>query len=137
MRVLEHCEACHAPCGGWTVTRSMRRVANATLLRFDRYDEPPDSRTEEADKRLAELRKMNAKTFEKAVRARASRKEERLEQPIKRSHRRRRSKRKRPKKRPKTRGSTRGPRGFEPKRAKRFRRWPKNLQPRQLQAHGR
>jgi hypothetical protein len=24
----------------------MRRVANATLLRFDRYDEPPDSRTE-------------------------------------------------------------------------------------------
>ena len=46
MRVFEHCEACPAPCGGGTVTRSMRRVANATLLRFDRYDEPPDSRTE-------------------------------------------------------------------------------------------
>jgi hypothetical protein len=28
----------------------MRRVANATLrLRFDRYDEPPDSRTETPD----------------------------------------------------------------------------------------
>ena len=38
---FEHCEACPAPCGGGTVTRSMRRVANATLLRFDRYDEPP------------------------------------------------------------------------------------------------
>ena len=43
MRVFEHCEACPAPCGGGTVTRLMRRVANATLLRFDRYDEPPDS----------------------------------------------------------------------------------------------
>ena len=43
MRVFEHCEACPAPYGGGTVTRSMRRVANATLLRFDRYDEPPDS----------------------------------------------------------------------------------------------
>ena len=42
MRVFEHCEACPAPCGGGTVTRSMRRVANATLLRFDRYDEPPE-----------------------------------------------------------------------------------------------
>jgi hypothetical protein len=39
--VRQHCEACTAPCGGGTVTRSMRRVANATLLRFDRYDEPP------------------------------------------------------------------------------------------------
>ena len=45
MRVFEHCEACSTPCGGGTVTRSMRRVANATLLRFDRYDEPPDSGT--------------------------------------------------------------------------------------------
>ena len=44
MRVFEHCRACHAPCGGGIVTRSMRRVANATLLRFDRYNEPPDSR---------------------------------------------------------------------------------------------
>ena len=44
MLVFEHCEACPAPCGGGTVTRSMRRVANATLLRFDRYDvdEPPE-----------------------------------------------------------------------------------------------
>ena len=42
-----HCGACPAPCGGGTVTRSMGRVANATLLRFDRYDEPPDSRTAE------------------------------------------------------------------------------------------
>ena len=33
MRVLEHFEACPAPCGGGTVTRSMRRVANATLYR--------------------------------------------------------------------------------------------------------
>ena len=41
MRVFEHCEACPAPCGGGTVTRSMRRVANATLLRFDRYNDPP------------------------------------------------------------------------------------------------
>ena len=49
MRVLEHCEACHALCGGGTVTRSMRRVANATLVRFDRYNEPPDSRTETPD----------------------------------------------------------------------------------------
>ena len=46
MRVFEHCEACPAPHGGKTVTRSMRRFANATLLRFDRYDAPPDSRTE-------------------------------------------------------------------------------------------
>jgi hypothetical protein len=38
MRVFEHCEVCSAPCGGGTVTRSMRRVANATLLRFDRYE---------------------------------------------------------------------------------------------------
>jgi hypothetical protein len=36
MRVFEHCGACPAPCGGGTVTRSMRRVANATLLQFDR-----------------------------------------------------------------------------------------------------
>ena len=43
MRVFEHCEARTAPCGGETLTRSMRRVANATLLRFDRYNEPPDS----------------------------------------------------------------------------------------------
>jgi hypothetical protein len=49
MRVFEHCEACPAPCGGGAVTRSTRRVANATLLRFDRYDEPPDSRTETPD----------------------------------------------------------------------------------------
>ena len=49
MRVFEHCEACLAPCGGVTLIRSMRRVANATLLRFDRYDEPPDSRTETPD----------------------------------------------------------------------------------------
>ena len=50
MRVFEHCEACPAPCGGGTVTRSMRRrVANATLLRFDCYDEPPDSCTETPD----------------------------------------------------------------------------------------
>ena len=41
LRVFEHFEACPAPCGGGTVTRSMRRVANATLLRFDRYDELP------------------------------------------------------------------------------------------------
>ena len=40
MQVFEHCEACPAPFGGGTLTRSMRRVANATLLRFDRYDEP-------------------------------------------------------------------------------------------------
>ena len=46
MLVFEHCEACPAPCGGGTVTRSMGRVANATLLRFGRYDESPDSRTE-------------------------------------------------------------------------------------------
>ena len=49
MRVFEHCEACPAPRSGGTVTRLMRRVANATLLRFDRYDEPPDSRTETPD----------------------------------------------------------------------------------------
>ena len=49
MRVFEHCEACPAPCGGGTVTRLMRRLANATLLRFDRYDEPPDPRTETPD----------------------------------------------------------------------------------------
>ena len=49
LRVFEHFEACPAPWGGGTVTRSMRRVANATLLRFDRYDEPPDSRTETPD----------------------------------------------------------------------------------------
>ena len=49
MRVFEHGEACPAPPGGGTVTRSMRRVANATLLRLDRYDEPPDSRTETPD----------------------------------------------------------------------------------------
>ena len=48
-RLFEHCEACTAPCCGGTVTRSMRRVANATLLRFGRYDEPPDSRTETPD----------------------------------------------------------------------------------------
>ena len=46
MRVFEHYEACPAPCGGETVTRSMRRVANATLLQFDRYAEPPDSRSQ-------------------------------------------------------------------------------------------
>ena len=46
MRVFEHFEAFRAPRGGGTVTRSMRRVANATLLQFDRYNEPPDSRTE-------------------------------------------------------------------------------------------
>ena len=40
MREFEQYETCPAPCGGGTVTRSMRRVANATLLRFDRYDEP-------------------------------------------------------------------------------------------------
>ena len=44
LRVFEHFEACPAPCDGGTVPRSMRRVANATLLRFDRYDAPPDSR---------------------------------------------------------------------------------------------
>jgi hypothetical protein len=49
MRVFEHCEACLAPCGGVTLTRSMRRVANATLLRFNRYDEPLDLRTETPD----------------------------------------------------------------------------------------
>ena len=49
MRVFERVEACTAPCGGGTVTRSMRRVANATLLRFDRYNEPPDSSTETPD----------------------------------------------------------------------------------------
>jgi hypothetical protein len=49
MRVLEHCEACPAPFGGGTVTGSMRRVANATLSRFDRYNEPPDLRTETPD----------------------------------------------------------------------------------------
>ena len=49
MRVFEHCEACPAPCGGGTLTRSMRRVANATLLRFNRYDEPLDLRTETPD----------------------------------------------------------------------------------------
>ena len=49
MRVFEHCEACPAPCGGGTVTRLMRRVANATLLRFDRYNELPDSRIETPD----------------------------------------------------------------------------------------
>jgi hypothetical protein len=37
MRVFEHCEACPAPCGGGLLTQSMRRVANATLLRFGRY----------------------------------------------------------------------------------------------------
>ena len=41
MRVFEHCEAFPAPCGGGTVTRSMRRVANATLLRFDRVTTSP------------------------------------------------------------------------------------------------
>ena len=46
---FEHCEACHIPWGGVTVTRSMRRVANATLLRFDRYDVPLDLRTETPD----------------------------------------------------------------------------------------
>ena len=46
MRVFEHCEARSVPCGGGTVTRSMRRDANATPLQFDRYDKPPDSRTE-------------------------------------------------------------------------------------------
>ena len=46
MRVFEHCEACPPPYDGGTVTRSMRQVANATLLRIDRYNEPPDSRTE-------------------------------------------------------------------------------------------
>ena len=49
LRVFEHCEARSVPCGGGTVTRSMRRDANATLIRFDRYDEPPDSRTETPD----------------------------------------------------------------------------------------
>ena len=49
MRAFEHCEACHTPWGGVTVTRSMRRVANATLLRFDRYDVALDSRTETPD----------------------------------------------------------------------------------------
>ena len=49
MRVFEHCEACLASCGGVTVTRSMKRVANATLLRFNRYVEPPDLRTETPD----------------------------------------------------------------------------------------
>ena len=49
MRAFEHCEACHTPCGGVTITRSMRRVANATLLRFDRYDVALDSRTETPD----------------------------------------------------------------------------------------
>ena len=49
MRVFEHCAACPAPCGVGTVTRLMRRVANGTLLRFDHYDEPPDSRTETPD----------------------------------------------------------------------------------------
>ena len=34
MRVFEHCEAYLAPCGGVTVTRSMKRVANATRYRF-------------------------------------------------------------------------------------------------------
>jgi hypothetical protein len=33
MRVFEHCEACFAPCGGGTVTRSMRRVAHPTRYR--------------------------------------------------------------------------------------------------------
>ena len=46
MRVFEHCEAFLASCGGVTVTQSMRRVADATLLRFDRYDEPPDSHSD-------------------------------------------------------------------------------------------
>ena len=49
MRVFEHCEAFLAPCGGGTLTRSMRRLANATLLRFDCYNDPPDSRTEAPD----------------------------------------------------------------------------------------
>ena len=49
LRVFEHFEACPAPCGGGTLTRSMRRLANATLLRFGCYDEPPDSRTETPD----------------------------------------------------------------------------------------
>ena len=49
MRVFEHCEAWPAPYGGGTVIRSMRRVANATLVRFDRYNEPPGSRTETPD----------------------------------------------------------------------------------------
>ena len=40
-RCLEHFEACPAPCGGGSHNRSMKRVANATLLRFDRYNEPP------------------------------------------------------------------------------------------------
>jgi hypothetical protein len=51
MQVFEHCEALPAPCGGGTVTRSMRRVANATLLRFDRHDKPPDSRVAHRDAR--------------------------------------------------------------------------------------
>ena len=49
MRVFEHFEAGPAPRGGGTVTRLMRRVANATLLLFDRYDVPLDSRTETSD----------------------------------------------------------------------------------------
>ena len=40
MRVFEHFEACPAPRGGKTVTRLMSRVANATLLLFDRYGAP-------------------------------------------------------------------------------------------------
>jgi hypothetical protein len=51
MRVFEHCAACTAPFGGGTVTRSMRRLANAMLLRFDRYDEPPDSTRAQRDAR--------------------------------------------------------------------------------------
>ena len=33
MRVFEHCDACPAPYGGGTVTRSMRRVAHPMLYR--------------------------------------------------------------------------------------------------------
>ena len=46
---FEHFEACHTPWGGGTLTRSMKRLANATLLWFDRNDEAPDSRTETPD----------------------------------------------------------------------------------------
>ena len=55
MRLFEHCETCPAPCGGGTVTRSMRRVANATLLRFGRYDEPPDSRGTETPDPITDI----------------------------------------------------------------------------------
>ena len=49
MRVLETCAAWTAPFGDGTVTRSMRRVANATLLRFVRYNEPPRTRAHTAE----------------------------------------------------------------------------------------